>query len=82
MARRRSKEERLAEAQGMVQNAMVTVEDLQEKMQSWFDNMPGNLQGSSKGGVVESVANDFQSICDALLNLDTDFGNVEFLRKK
>lgn len=71
-----SRADRLAEAEGKFEDAKSIVQELQEEMQNWYDNMPEGLQGSDKGSQVEEAANALQEIYDNLENCD--FDSIEF----
>jgi len=72
----KSRADRLDEANGLVQDALSIIEELQNEMQEWYDNMPENLQNSSKADEVQEAADNLQQLHDDLENVD--FGSVEF----
>jgi uncharacterized protein YdeI (YjbR/CyaY-like superfamily) len=71
----RSRSVRLSEAQSLVDEAKSIVEELQEEMQSWYDGMPENLQGSDKGSQIEECADALGNMVSELEGLDFD---IEF----
>jgi hypothetical protein len=69
-----------------VPDAMSEFESLAGEMRDWYDNMPENLQGGSKGEEVSSVADSLESI-DANLDVpeavkDLHFTYVENQKKR
>jgi len=73
--RNQSRADRLGEAESLCQNAKDIVEELRDEMESWYDNMPENLQSADKGQQVETAKDELQSLADSL---EIDFGSVEF----
>lgn len=56
------------------------VESLAEEMRSWFDNMPENLQGGDKGGMVDEAANTLEGI-DMNIDLPASVHEVEITER-
>jgi hypothetical protein len=71
-----SRADRLSEVEGDVADARSAVEELQQEMQDWYDNLPESLQAGEKGSMVSSAADSLQEIVDALEA--ADFSMVEF----
>lgn len=71
-----SRADRLSEAETMVQDAATIVDELRDEMQSWYDNMPENLQNGDKGSQVQECSDNLESLHGELENLD--FSSVEF----
>lgn len=65
-----SRAERLAEVQQSVEDAIGEIDNLQQEMQDWYDNMPENLQSSTKGEEVEAAAQQLADIKDGLESVD------------
>ena len=68
--------ERLQEAAGMIDEAKSIVQELQEEMQNWNDNMPENLQNSDKASQIQEAADALDEILNSLEEIDCD--SVEF----
>jgi hypothetical protein len=68
--------ERLQEAAGMIDEAKSIVQELQEEMQNWYDNMPENLQNSDKASQIQEAADALDGILNSLEEADCD--SVEF----
>lgn len=66
MAKRKQQEMMKATIQGLVEGAAATLRELGDEMQSWYDNMPENLQGGDKGSTIESTAETLTSAADDL----------------
>lgn len=66
-----SRSDRLAEAEGSVEDAKNVVSELKDEMQNWLDSIPENLQQGSK-------ASEVQEALDALESLESDLENVQF----
>lgn len=73
---RKSRADRLADAEELVGSARIIFEELQGEMQDWYDNIPENLQGSLKANEVLEVAAGLQEIVDSLEGVG--FGNLSF----
>lgn len=67
-----SRQSRLDEAKQMVEDAVCIVEELQQEMQDWYDNMPENFQNGDKGSEVEEEAQNLESLKDELEGIDWD----------
>ena len=70
-----SRSARLAEAEGMVEQAKGIVEELHGEMESWQENTPDNMRDGMKAEEVSTCAESLQEIVDAL---EVDFASVEF----
>lgn len=66
-----SRGDRLAEAQGWVDDAKGVVADLRSEMEDWKSNMPESLQNGSK-------ADEVQESVDQLEELEAQLDNVDF----
>ena len=71
-----SRSERLAEAQGLMEQAQGIVQDLHDEIESWKDGLPENLQGSSKADELEECCSALDEITSGLDNID--FDSVQF----
>jgi len=71
-----SRPDRLAEAESMMQDAIGIVQELQQEMQDWYDNMPENLQGGGKGDEVQEAADNLQQLNNDLESID--FSSISF----
>lgn len=65
-----SRADRLAAAQGMVDDARGEVESLKDELEGWKDGLPENLQNGSK-------ADELQEAIDALESLVSNLDSVE-----
>ena len=71
-----SRAARLSEAEGQVDDARSTVEELKDEMESWRDSIPENLQGGEKYSAVEECIGNLEEIQNALESVE--FGSVDF----
>lgn len=49
---------------GAVDTAFGVIEELASELRDWYDNMPENLQGGSKGDEVDEAASDLENISE------------------
>lgn len=73
-----SRADRLAEASGLVQDAMSEVEDLHSEIESWKDGLPENLQNGDKASELEECAAALDTIKDNLDSVMDEMGQVSF----
>jgi hypothetical protein len=71
-----SRADRLAEAAGLVTEALDRIQELQQEMQDWSDSIPENLQDGQKASDVQQTIDDLQDLIDNIEGLD--FDNVSF----
>lgn len=71
----RSRAERLAVAEGQVDEAKTEVEALRDELQEWYDNLPEAFQNGSKGEALKEAIDQLESISSALEECDW---SVEF----
>jgi DNA repair exonuclease SbcCD ATPase subunit len=65
-----------------LQDADSEIEELKEELQSWYDNLPENLQGGDKGSQLEEAIGQLESAQSFLQNVAVDDLpdiNVEYL---
>jgi len=72
----KSRADRLAEAESLVDDARSIVEELKDEMESWYDSIPENLQQGDKANEVESAKDALDNLQSELENIP--FGDVEF----
>jgi len=71
-----SRGDRLAEAEGEVQNAKSTVEELKDELQEWYDVLPESFQGADKGQALEEAVSNLDALANELDGID--FSSVDF----
>lgn len=71
-----SRADRLGEAESEIENAKSTVEELKDELQNWYDNLPENLQQSTKAEEIQEAIDNLESISSDLENID--FSSVSF----
>jgi len=54
------------------------VEALKDELQEWLDNMPENLQGSSKAEALEEAIGQLEATMDSIDEAIENAGSVEF----
>ena len=67
---------RFGEALGLIEQAKNIGEELQEELQDWLDNMPENLQQSSKAEELQEAIDqldEFMSTADEAANTEVNF---------
>ncbi len=69
-----SRAARLAEASGMLDNAISVVRELKEEMENWRDTIPENLQGGDKYSQIEESIDGLENLEG---ELDSAIGNFE-----
>lgn len=67
-----SRADRLSEAEGQVQDAKQTVEDLRDELQTWFDNLHENFQSGQKGMELEEAISALDDLAGELDNISFD----------
>jgi hypothetical protein len=72
----RSRADRLAAAESLVQDAASEVESLKDELQDWYDNLPENFQQGEKGSALEENIDYLDTLQDELES--ADFGSIEF----
>jgi seryl-tRNA synthetase len=71
-----SRPDRFAEAEEAWENAKSIVEELKGEMEEWHENIPENLQDSSKANEVQECIDALEEISNSLEEMD--FSNVSF----
>lgn len=71
----KSRAERLQDAEGDVNAAASTVQELIDEAQGWVDNLPENVQGGEKEEQLNDLIGDLQEIVDTLEGIGWD---IEF----
>lgn len=71
-----SRADRLGNAQGLVSDATGEVEALKDELQSWYDNLPENLQSGSKGDELSDAISQLEDLHSTLES--ADFDSVSF----
>ena len=71
-----SRNERLSDAEGFVEDAKNTVIELKEEMEEWLSNMPESLKGGFKADEVQEAIDSLETLEQELD--DVDFGIVSF----
>ena len=71
-----SRADRLAEAEAWVCDAKNIVDELRDELTEWKDNLPENLQDSSKAGELEEAEDALETLSTELENIDCS--SVEF----
>lgn len=71
-----SRAERFADAMAEVGSARSTCEELRDELQSWLDNMPENLQSSSKADQLQEAIDALDEVIGRLD--DAEGTSVEF----
>jgi uncharacterized coiled-coil DUF342 family protein len=66
MPKVKSRSERLQEALATVSIGRADIEALRDELQSWLDNMPENLQQSSKAGELQEAIDQLETIIEQL----------------
>jgi len=60
MPKRLTRADRLAAAQADIGSARADFEELRDELQSWLDNMPENLQASSKAEELQTAIDELE----------------------
>jgi len=68
-----SRASRLAEAEGQVESAKETVEELRDELQSWRDNLPENLQYGEKAGELDEAIGNLEDLASQLDDSNFNF---------
>lgn len=79
MAKHKSRNKRLSEAIGQLNNGLAEVQALQEEIESWRDNMAGtNLESTDKYQQLEDCATTLESASGEIENAISELETVEF----
>ena len=65
-----SRAARLSTAESEIESAKSTIEELRDEMQNWYDNLPENLQQSSKAEEIQEAVDNLETILSDLENVD------------
>jgi predicted RNase H-like nuclease (RuvC/YqgF family) len=65
-----SRAKRFDEAKAKIEEAKSIFEELQEELQSWLDNLPENLQSSSKADSLNEAIDNLNTIISDCDNID------------
>lgn len=66
----KSRTDRMNDAEGDVNAAVSTVQEILDETQDWRDNLPDNLQESEKADRLDDVIGDLQEIIDTLEGIE------------
>lgn len=73
-----SRQARLSQALGQVEDAMSEVESLKEELQEWYDNLPEAFQNGEKGEQLQTAIDALEEITNQLEDVSGKDGDVEF----
>lgn len=59
-----SRQERFAEATGLIEEGKAEVESLRDELQEWKDGMPENLQNGSKAEEIDEAITQLEEVID------------------
>lgn len=79
MANQKSRGQRFAQIQSDISGSKAEMEELRDELQSWLDNMPENLQQSSKAEELEEAISNLEDIInqlDEVENADVSFPSM------
>lgn len=68
----RSRADRLAEANSMIEDAKQMVEELQQEMEDWYEQIPDNLKDADKGSQVQECSEALRELVDGIEQLSFD----------
>jgi predicted RNase H-like HicB family nuclease len=73
-----SRAERLSEASAKIEIGASEIGELREELEDWRDNLPENLQSSSKSEALEEVISSLQEAEDDIQNVIDSCSGIEF----
>lgn len=71
MSKTPSRRERLEQAVATISNGKDDIEALRDELQNWLDNMPENLQASSKADQLQEAIDALQEMIDSVECIET-----------